>query len=273
MTDVILAVLARRETAHAVLDAAACLGGLAGHAGIIALAVHAPLSVGPLAAEALMAETGDVEGARTRERRRVASLKGTFDAWADGARQAGNTVQWVEAEGEASDIVEERGRRADTIVIARPLPDDDAATGHAFGAALFHTERPVLVVPKSRSAGFGRRVAIAWRDDARTARAIIPALRLLGSAEQVFLLAGVRKGAAAPGIPGVLRDHGIEADLRILPIGQDVFGKLLLQTLHELGADMLVMGAYAHTPLREMIFGGVTRYMCEHADVPVLMRH
>jgi nucleotide-binding universal stress UspA family protein len=273
MSDVILAILARRSTAHAVLDAAQCLAGLAGGASIIALAVHAPVSVRPLAAEALMAETGDVEGARTRERRRIASLRGTFDAWADGARHAGNTVQWAEEEGAASDIVEARGRRADTIVIARPLPDDDAATGHGFGAALFHTERPVLVVPKGLSAPFGRRVAIAWRDDARTAKAIIPALRVLGSAEQVFLLAGVRKGATAPGIPAVLRDHGIEASLRILPIGTEPFGKLLLETVHELGADMLVMGAYAHTPLREMIFGGVTRYMCEHAGVPVLMRH
>jgi nucleotide-binding universal stress UspA family protein len=273
MTDVILAVLARRETANAVLDAAMCLAGLAGRAAVIALAVHAPVSVGPLAAEALMAETGDVVVAQARDRRRIAALKTAFDARADGARQAGLTVQWVEEEGEASSIVEERGRRADTIVIARPLPDDDAATGHAFGAALFHTERPVLMVPNGAPAVFGRRVAIAWRDDARTAKAIIPALRVLGSAGQVFLLAGVRKDAAVPGIPAVLRDHGIKADLRILPIGGDVFGTLLLATLHEVGADMLVMGAYAHTPLREMIFGGVTRYMCEHADVPVLMRH
>jgi nucleotide-binding universal stress UspA family protein len=43
--------------------------------------------------------------------------------------------------------------------------------------------------------------------------------------------------------------------------------------VHALGADMLVMGAYAHSPLREMIFGGVTRYMLDHADLPVLMRH
>nr|WP_294501075.1 universal stress protein [uncultured Rhodopila sp.] len=273
MTDVILAVLGRPEAAHAVLDAAHCLAGLAGGASIIVLAIHAPLSVGPLAAEALIAEAGDIDGARTCEQRRIASLKSTFDARADRARHAGSTVQWVEAEGEASVVVEERGRRADTIVIARPLPDDDAATAHAFGAALFHTERPVLVVPQGVSAAFGRRVAIAWRDDARTAKAIMPALRLLGSAEQVFLLAGVRPGATPPGMPAVLADHGIEASLRIVPIGTGGFRKLLLETLHELGADMLVMGAYAHTPLRELIFGGVTRYMCEHADVPVLMRH
>jgi nucleotide-binding universal stress UspA family protein len=51
------------------------------------------------------------------------------------------------------------------------------------------------------------------------------------------------------------------------------FGKTLLDTAHRLSVDLLVMGAYAHSPLRELILGGVTNYMLAHADVPVLMRH
>ena len=265
MADVILAVLGRPETAHAVLDAAKCLGSLSGGACIIALAIDAP-PARPLAARALTAELAVAE--RKREHRRITLLKTLGEAPADGP-----SVQWVEAAGTESVIVEQRGRRADMIVIARPTPDDDLPTRHAFEAALFHTERPILVVPQRITVPFGRRVAIAWRDDSRTAKAIIPALRVLGAAEQVLLLAGVRKGKTAPGIPPVLLDHGIKATLHILPIDQDPFGKTMLDTLHELGCDMLVMGAYAHTPLREMIFGGVTRYVFEHADVPVLMRH
>ncbi len=272
MADVILAVLGRPETAQAVLDAARCLGGLAGHASIIALAIDAP-PPRPLAAEALMTEAGDVEGPRRREQRRIAALKTMFDARASGAQQDGHTVQWVEAAGAESVIVEERGRRADIIVIAQPSPDDDAPARHAFQAALFYTERPVLMVPRQTMVPFGRRVAIAWRDDSRTAKAIIPALRILGSAEQVHLLAGVRKEKAAPGIPTVLKDRDIKAELHVLPIGAEPFGKTMLETLDAMGCDMLVMGAYAHTPLRELIFGGVTRYVFEHARVPVLMRH
>ena len=251
MADVILAVLGRRETAHAVLDAARCLAGLAGRATVIVLAIDTPPPANALAAEALMAEVGDVEGALKRDRRRIASLKFAFDAWANGAREAGITVQWVEVAGSASVLVEERGRRADYIVIAGPAPDDDVATRNEFQAALFHTERPVLVVPKGKSTPFGRNVAIAWRDDSRTAKALIPTLRVLGLAEQVHLLAGVRKSATAPGIPAVLQDHGIAAKLHILPIGQDPFGKLLLGTLHELGADMLVMAVRPHAAARD----------------------
>jgi len=71
----------------------------------------------------------------------------------------------------------------------------------------------------------------------------------------------------------VLLEHGIAAQLHVLRIGAEPFGETLLQAAHRLGADLLVMGAYAHSPLRELILGGVTRYMLEHADLPVFMRH
>jgi nucleotide-binding universal stress UspA family protein len=273
VADVIVAVLGRQEMARRVLDAAQCLAGLAGHANVIALAVDTPPPASPLMAEALMAEMGDVAAARARDRARIASLKATFDTWATGARQRGSTVQWDEVPGPANDVIQQRGRRADFIVAARPMDDDDEPTRHGFQAALLHTERPVLVVPAGPSARFGRCVAIAWRDDGRTVKTVIPALRLLAGAEQFHLLAGTRDGAAHPSVPPVFQDHGISPSLHVLPVGAGQFGRTLLEKLHELGADMLVMGAYAHNPLREMMFGGVTRYMLDHADLPVLMRH
>jgi nucleotide-binding universal stress UspA family protein len=273
MAEVILAVLGRRDTAHEVLDAAQCLATRVGRASIVVLAVDAPPPANPLAAEALMAEVGNPAAVRRRDRRRIAALRTTFDAWAGAARQSCVAVRWNEVEGAESAVIEEWGRRADFLVIARPAEDDDAPTRHAFQAALLHTERPVLVVPHGKPATFGRCVAIAWRDDSRAAKAMIPALRILGGAEQVHLLAGIREGAATPAVPIVLRDHGIGANLHVLPIGQGPFSKALLDEVHALGADLLVMGAYAHHPLHEMIFGGVTRYLLDHADVPVLMRH
>jgi nucleotide-binding universal stress UspA family protein len=273
MPDVILAVLGRQELARGVLDAAQCMAARVGHASVVVLAVAASPPANPLAAESLMAEVGDVAASRELDRKRIASLKANCDAWASDARQAGVSAQWSEVEGAASIVIEQRGRRADLIVVARPLGDDDEPTRHGFQAALLCTERPILVVPPGPSAPFGRCVAIAWRDDGRTVKAVIPALRLLTGAEQVHLLTGTRTGTAPPSVPEVFQDHGIAAHLHVLPIGDAPFGRTLLDKLHELGADMLVMGAYAHSPMREMIFGGVTRYMIEHADVPVLMRH
>jgi nucleotide-binding universal stress UspA family protein len=170
--------------------------------------------------------------------------------------------------------VEARGSRADFLVVAQPGPGDDKATGLAFRAALFRTERPVLMVPPGRQdQAFGRRVAIAWRDDPRTLKALVPALRLLSGAEEVHLLAGVRPGTPTPHPPAVLVEHGVPAALHVLSISARTFGELLLDRARELGADMLIMGAHAHTPLRAMLLGGVTSYVVAHADLPVLMRN
>ncbi len=88
-----------------------------------------------------------------------------------------------------------------------------------------------------------------------------------------MVLAGIRDGALAPEMPKILSEHGVTAELHTLPIGPGALGAVLLAEAHEFGADMLVMGAYQHHPLRELLLGGVTRFMLTHADLPVLMRH
>jgi nucleotide-binding universal stress UspA family protein len=143
----------------------------------------------------------------------------------------------------------------------------------AFKAALFGTGRPVLMVPRGWEGSFGREIAIAWRDDKQAARAVIPAIRCLAAAGRVHVLTGMRDRVERPIVPRILVEHGIQADLHVLPLGPGPFGQALLHKAHDIGADLLVMGAYAHSPLRELILGGVTRYMLEHADLPVLLRH
>lgn len=266
MADVILVVPRRPEMAAAVLDAAARLGALAGEARINVLAIREPIQITGLAAEALMNEADSVLTARQREAERIVALKAEFDRWAAPA------AHWIEVEGSAPGIVGEFGGRADIIVAARPAEDDRLAR-QAFRAALFGTDRPVLVVPPGLTAAFGSCVALAWRDEKRAVRAVIPALRFLTAAEQVHVLVGVRKGAERPTMPRILLEHGIRADLHVLPIEAGPFGRTLLDTMHQLSADLLLMGAYAHSPLRELILGGVTRYMLTHADRPVFMRH
>lgn len=183
-------------------------------------------------------------------------------------------VQHLEAGADFAAEIEVRASRADFVVLARPEAHDDRASREAFRAALFRSERPLLMLPpEGPPDAFGRRVAVAWRNDARTLRAVIPALRLLGGAEEVHLLAGVRPGAPPPVAPPVLVEHGVAAALHLLAVGPAPFGASLLEAAHELRADLLVMGAFAHGPVREMLLGGVTRHALAHADLPVLMRH
>jgi nucleotide-binding universal stress UspA family protein len=269
MADVVLVVLRRPEMAEALLRAGLRLATLTGGARLSVLAVTEPIQITGLAAEALMAEAESVVRARQQERDRVDALRGSYEKCLE---TGGADARWVEVEGSAPAIIGERGSRADFIVVGRPLEDDRLAR-QAFSAALFGTDRPVLLVPAGTGATFGRRVAIAWRDEKRAISAVVPALRCLAEAEQVHVLMGIRDGTPAPGMPRILLEHGIAPDRHVLPIGSEPFGQTLLDAAHRLGADMLVMGAYAHSPLRELILGGVTRYVLEHADLPVLMRH
>jgi nucleotide-binding universal stress UspA family protein len=269
MADVVLVVLGRPDVADLLLRAALRIADLMGAARLSVLAVREPMAVSGLAAEALMAEAQSVVRAKEREQQRAIAVRSAFDKWME---SSGAEARWVEVEGSAPAIIGERGSRADLVVMGQPLEGDRLAR-RTFSAALFGTDRPVLLVPDGSSAAFGRHVAIAWRDEKRAAKAVIPALRCLAAAEQVHVLIGVRGREADPGMPRILQEHGISVELHVLPIGPEPFGQTLLDTAHQLGADMLVMGAYAHSPLRELILGGVTRYMLEHADLPVLMRH
>jgi nucleotide-binding universal stress UspA family protein len=260
------------KAANGVLAAAACLAALAGGAHINVLAARVPPLSTIMPTEEVMTR-GKEARLRAQERARAASLKAIYDAWNASARRPDGATEWFECEVVANALIAEWGRRADAIVVERPDRHARGMTSQALSAALFETDRPVLVVPSALTTTFGRRIAIAWRDDPHATRAVLSALRYASQATSVHLLAGMRPDSAKPAIPEILVEHGVSADLHIIPIGNEPVGGMLLARAHEVGADMLVMGAYAHSPLRERILGGVTRYLIAHADLPVLMRH
>lgn len=273
MSGVVLAVLERPDEAARVLAAARRLADLTGSHRVNVLAIRLP-PIETITADEVLTHEREAR-IRGEEQRRADALRASFAAWAGTAATAPIVSEWFDVEGRADQVVAERGQRADVLVLKRPLARSTGPERQAIHAALFATDRPVLVVPPAMpSAGFGRRVAIAWREDARTVKAVLAALRWLGGAERIFVLAGTRPGAAISGMPAIVDEHGVEAELHLLPIsGQRAFGEVLLGKVRELGADLLVMGAFARHPIRSLILGGVTRYMLAHAEVPVFMRH
>lgn len=270
MSDVVLVVLQRPDAAFHLLRAAERLAALAGAAHINILAVRTPPGYVTLSPEASVSPV--LDDLLAYEDTRIAALHGTYQHWAAGITGASLTTLWSSVEGLADPVVNE-GRQADFVVVGRPVRDDEQPTKRAFHAALFKTGRPVLVVPPGWEAEFGHSVAVAWKDDSRVANAVLPALRCLRGAEPLHVLVGLRQGALQPDLPRIFPDHGVQAELHVLPLGPEVFGQKLLDKARELDIDLLIMGAYAHSPLVEALLGGVTRYMLAHADLPVLMRH
>ena len=190
-----------------------------------------------------------------------------------------SSAAWVEVVGRDNEAVAQGGRLVDLIVAGRPTTDADPSATIVVNAALFETGRPVLVAPppgSATSAAVGGKVAIAWNLNAEAARAVGAALPFLGSAESVVIVTAeserTSSGAAGELAP-YLAWHGIAATTQIVPKSRRAVGEALLGTCADIGADMLVMGAYTHGRVRQLILGGVTSHVLAAAAIPVLMAH
>ena len=141
--------------------------------------------------------------------------------------------------------------------------------------------RPILVVPYAgHFASVGQRVLVAWNAGREATRAIADAMPLLAAAETVTVLAiDPREGPGAHGeVPGAdislhLARHGVKATIERTVSAEVPVGEVLLSRAADLGADLLVMGAYGHSRARELLLGGVTRTLLQSMTLPVLMSH
>jgi nucleotide-binding universal stress UspA family protein len=271
MTELFLIVPAELETVLGLFEAARLVANRVRPTRVDILMVRRP----PIA---LIVPTDEVLGPeqfallREQEAERAVELRQVFDSWAASGGAADLNCHWVEVENLPAEEVARRSNKADLILVGQPSSKSGDVVHQTVRAALFHSHRPVLIIPPGPPATFGRRIAIAWKDDGRAAKALIPGLRYFGDAEDIRVIAGYRdKEPTALSEPIAAR--GVKVQLHTLLIGAEPFGQMLLAKLDEIGADLLIMGAYAHSPLREMLLGGVTRYVLSHAKIPVLMRH
>ncbi|NQW10064.1 MAG: universal stress protein [Alphaproteobacteria bacterium] len=147
--------------------------------------------------------------------------------------------------------------------------------------AVLSCGRGVLVVPYvGASKGFGQRVMVAWDASREAARAVADAMPLLERAEAVTI-ATVSAGESRHGhgrLPATdiathLARHGIAVDVKNFIDIEIGVANTLLSRIADQGVDLLVMGAYGHSRLREVILGGVTQNILKTMTVPVLMSH
>lgn len=202
-------------------------------------------------------------------------------------RRDGVAGEWRRVEGVAAEHVALHARYADLLVLGQEALEGggQARAGGDAGAvlerALFASGRPVLVVPAA--GGFetvGRRVLVGWNGSREAARAVNDALPLLARAEATTVLAvNPRRGLGERGDqPGAdiarhLARHGLEVAVEH-PVAPEMgAGDILLNRAADLGADLLVVGAYGHSRVRELVLGGVTRTLLRRMTLPVLMSH
>jgi nucleotide-binding universal stress UspA family protein len=177
-------------------------------------------------------------------------------------------------------VVMGHGRAADLIIAGQTDPDWDLSPLLDFPERLaLEGGRPVLVVPYAgRYPRVGRNVVIAWKAGRESARAVFDALPLLQGAENVHILEITDRSDASTlgpdtSIAASLARHGIKPTIRTSVASDNSVGDEILSRLSDLDADLLVMGAYGHSRMRELVFGGVTRHIARHMTVPTLFSH
>ena len=186
----------------------------------------------------------------------------------------GPTLSFESVAGREEDIVAQRSRLYDMAVVPHPEADEDVSSSDALHAVLFDSGRPVLVAPRNAPKTIGKRVCCAWNGSAESAAAMAAALPWLHRAEAIRVLYAdeyQRRGPDVDGILRYLRWHEVTAEKTLFkPQTKDV-GAGLLGAARDFQADLLCMGAYSHSRLRQLILGGVTRHVLENSDMPVLM--
>ncbi len=181
-----------------------------------------------------------------------------------------------------AETVMDHGRAADLIVTSqRDRSFEFSALLDVPERLAIESGRPVLIIPHSgRFAQFGKRVTIAWNGRREAARATFDALPLLKMAESVRILwINPQDDRARAGdlptaeIAGALARHGVKCEAATAVASGIKVEDALLSSLTDDGSNLLVMGAYGHSRLREFVFGGATRHVLDHMTVPVLMSH
>lgn len=249
---------------------------------LVGLSVLPPLVIIP----GLEGDAGAViDDHRDTYRAEMARMRRIFEQATANAAVPGT---WVELDcddvnpfGTAASVVVSEARGADLVVISQENRDWLLSGQLDVGeSVVIDSGRPVLVIPRSGVAEpFGKHVAVAWNGRREATRALFDALPILKTASRVDVVCanpdsevGLAGGTPGRIVETALARHGISCTVTSRTRSGNV-GATLLSAVDDLGADMLVMGCYGHSHLREIMLGGATRHVLQHARVPVLMAH
>lgn len=186
------------------------------------------------------------------------------------------TASWSDLTGRELDILVSQTRIHDLTVIGYPSQGESRAREVA-SALLVGGGRPLLLAPEKAPTGLGRTIAVAWKDTPEAARAVAAAMPFLAQASQVVLINIAEHESvtieSVEALARTLRWHDIETQVRYLAHDCGTIPDTINTISKEEGADMLVMGGYGHSRVREFIFGGFTRHVLAGPELPVLMMH
>ncbi|RXF73197.1 universal stress protein [Hansschlegelia zhihuaiae] len=165
--------------------------------------------------------------------------------------------------------------RVNDVTIVDADPSVLTIDGGLLRTVLFDSGRPSIVVPKGCDAFAADRIVVAWDGSASASRAVASAMPFLRAASEVEVVCYIGEkdlsdSAAGADLAAALVRHDVNVSAKELAAGGDV-ARRLCEQVGLIRADMIVMGAFVHSPVREWLFGGVTQSMLKTTPVPLFM--
>lgn len=239
---------------------------------VLAVAVPPPMGDATMVAEAWVQE-------RQADLTRLEERVGSITKLLAGSVLPADVASEYPDLAAVADVVGRRARYTDLVVVGPDLLASEVLRSKVVEGTLFASGRPVLLLPeKSQATLHPERVLIAWDSSLEATRAVREALDILVAADDVRLvlvdpLAGESGQGAEPGADAAayLARHGVKVAVDRLPSSGQSVAAVLARHAADMNADLMVMGAYGHSRLRERIFGGVTRSMLEAPPLPILL--
>jgi len=210
---------------------------------------------------------------------RASEVKALFDKVTSAA---GISAEWHQMDSQGSiiaDAVIAYARNVDLVVAGQVDPDGEAMVEvDMIERLLLESGRPVLVIP---SAGkfdeIGQEVTVAWNAKREATRAVFDALPLLKQSKKTTILCvnpdEDEDGIAGTEIATTLARHGVNVEVQRSVVRDISVGDEILARISDSGSDLVVMGGYGKSRMREFLFGGASRDILHHMTVPVLISH
>lgn len=218
-----------------------------------------------------------VEDFADDERRRangdLASAKKTFETVV-GSR---NDVEWRCSLSDPTHFLVEQSRAADLVVVGRRAAYDpcDPSLGVWPGVVAMESGRPVLVVPPEKDFLAAHKVVVAWKETREARRAVKDALPILLRANEVVVMTASSqfRDESAEDVCSWLSRHGVSCRPSVHAGEMLSVAGEIMDLASDVGADLIVSGAYGHSRMREWLFGGATRDLLDTSDACLLMSH
>ena len=182
--------------------------------------------------------------------------------------------KWLSEELENQKYLGDLSRVYNVVIISRPYQELQSASLSSIQTTLFDGGRPVMLIPMNKQIDIGKKVVISWNCTTESSRAVFAALPILKQASDVTILTVekvITDGPSGEQVSELLASHGIDAKPVTISGDEKKIGDSILNFSQSVDADLIVKGAYTQSRLREIIFGGATRHLMLHSEIPIYL--